>query len=288
MVRERAGAERHGPAPEGRSEGHLGVPAGAATADVLHLQVVGAPPARGGLVFRRARSVEPDQGPRDVSLLIATLIGASNRFERQVDAVKFLEGCRADEGEQADLIHQCVDVVNLAIRAYRAAARDPFVSEIEAGDAREVRIGYGESDELTRGGWTEAFTPPPPRAPRVPRSKRLRPTEVVALTIGGRLPLLDAEEMALRTMLDLEHGRPRTAALQLRACLEMLVAELTDAGEFFRPPRDELERRVPEAEELAQLALDNRLDEDRVADVREILDRVEDALEDWRTWHSEY
>lgn len=255
-------------------------------ADVLQIITVGASAARGGLVFRRARKAESDDAPRDVSILIASLIGATNAFASHSDAVSFLDGCRASEEEQRTLVTQCVDVINLAIRGYKSAARDPFAAEIEAADAREVRIGYGEPDELAKGGWTEAFNPPPPRAPRMSRAERLAPHEVVANVVSGRLPLLAAEDLALRTMLDLEHGRPRAAALQLRACLELIVAELTDAGEAWIPPRDDLERRLPNAERLAALALDDRVDEDAEAEVAEILDRIEDSLEDWRAWHT--
>lgn len=254
--------------------------------DVLQLAVVGASPPRGGLVFRKARKAEPDDGPREVSLMIATLIGAANGFEQRRDAVAWLDGCRGDEEQQADLLDDAIAVINRAIRAYRSAARDPLIGEIGRDDARELRIGYGEAEELSKGGWTEAFTPPPPRGPRVSRAERLRPTEAVALALGGRLPILAAEDLALRTMLDLEHGRTRSAAVQLRACIDMLVAELTDAGEAFEPPRDELLARSADVERLAQLALDNRLDEDALAELNEQLDRVEDALEDWRAWHN--
>lgn len=255
-------------------------------ADVLQITIIGAPTARGGLVFRRARKVDSDDEPRDVSILIATLIGTNNRFSVRQEAVRFLDACRADEDQQTELVGQCIDAINLAIRAYRAASRDPLPSEIDIHDAREVRIGYGEPEELARGGWTEAFTPPPPRAPKLSRGERLAPTEVVAQIVGGKMPLLGSEDLALRTMLDLEHGRPRAAALQLRATLDLLVSELTDAGESFIPPRDDLEQRIPAVERLAQLALDDRLDDDAEAEVAEILDRIEDALEDYRAWHT--
>jgi hypothetical protein len=255
-------------------------------ADVLQLMTVGAASARGGLVFRRARKADAEAEPRDVSILIATLIGATNAFAGPSDAVRFLDGCRGDEEEQAALVAQCVEVINLAVRAYRAAARDPYAAEIDATDAREIRIGYGEAEDLARGGWTEAFQPPPPREPKLSRAERLAPTEVVAQVVSGKLPLLVSEDLALRTMLDLEHGRPRVAALQLKVCLDMIVAELTDAGESFLPPRDDLEGRMEAAERLCQLALDDRLDDDAIGELGEILDRVEDALEDWRGWHA--
>lgn len=255
-------------------------------ADVLQIGVVGAAPASGGLVFRRARKAEPNGRPREVSLLVATLIGTTNAFDGRADAAAFLHGCRGDEGQQAELVEQTVDAVNVAVRAYRAAARDPFLGEVTPADAREVRIGYGEAGEITKGGWTEAFTPAPPRSRSVSRAERLRPTEVVSLALAGRLPLLAAEDLALRTMLDLERDRPRSAAVQLRACIDLLVAELTEAGESFAPPREDLERQAVEVGRLAGLALEGGLDGAAVQELRECLDRVEDALEDWRAWHN--
>jgi hypothetical protein len=254
-------------------------------ADVLQISVIGAAPARGGLVFRRARKSDPAEVPREVSLLVATLIGSTTPFAGQREAVAWLDSCRGDEDAQSELIEEAVRVVNRAVRAYRGAARDPFIGEIARDDAREMRIGYGEAADIAAGGWTEAFAPPPPRSNRVPREERLRPTEAVALTLGGKLPMLASEDLALRAMLDLEAERPRTAALQLRAALDMLVAELTDADAAFVPPRDELEKRIPRVEALAQLALDNRLDEDAIGELREVLERIEDTLEDWRSWH---
>lgn len=288
MVREPDGPDADGAigAAPPRVERATGVIAEAGSADVLQIAIVGASAARGGLVFRRARRADADEEPREVSLLIATLIGAASPLDSHADAVRFLDGTRADEAAQADLVGQAVDVVNVAIRAFRAVARDPFIPEITVADAREIRIGYGEAQDLYVGGWSEAFTPPPPRAPQLSRAERLRPAEGVALALGGRLPLLDAEDLALRTMLDLERGRPRSAALQLRACLDMIVAELTAAGESFVPPRDELERRAGAVERLAALALDDRLDEAALDELAEHLDRVEDALEDWRAWHN--
>jgi len=262
-----------------------GVSAETGAADVLQMTVVGGPPPSGGVVFRRARKADAAAQPREVSLLVAMLIGATNRFADRRAAVGFLEACRADEDQQAELVEQTVDVVNLAVRAYRAAARDPFLAEITPADAREIRIGFGDAKEIVKGGWTEAFVPAPPRTRRLSREERLRPTEVVSLALSGRLPLLAAEEMALRTMLDLESGRPRAAAVQLRACVDLLIAELGDAGEPFAPPRDDLARRVDAVQRLASLGLGGDLDEQAVEELREHLDRVEDALEDWRAWH---
>jgi hypothetical protein len=75
--------------------------------------------------------------------------------------------------------------------------------------------------------------------------------------------------------------------VQLRATIDLLVAELSDADEAFADPRDELLERSRAVERLAALALDDRLDDAALDELQEQLDRVEDALEDWRAWHDQ-
>ncbi|MCW3010970.1 MAG: hypothetical protein JWO90_1374 [Solirubrobacterales bacterium] len=254
--------------------------------DVLQLRVIGAPPPKEGLVFRRAHRLDPSTPPRETSVVVATLIGAANRFASGREAERFIQGLKDDEERSTMLVDQAVAVLNTAVRAYRAGARDPYVAEITAADAREVRIGHGTAGALAEGTFSTAFRPPPPRVGRVSRAERLRPTETVAAALGGRLQILGAEDLALRVVLDLEQRRPRAAALGLRACLDLLVAELTDAEPAFEPPRDALLEREAAVERLAQLALADRLDEDAMAELAEHLDRIEDALEDWRSWHA--
>ena len=258
---------------------------GAGERDVLQIAALGAPPPSSGIIFRRAKKVRPDDPPREASLLVVTLIGAANRFARRDEARTFLEDTRREPERQDELVDQALAAVNRAIRAFRGAARDPFVGEVERADARAVRIGYGTAQELAAGRFSEAFSAPPPPAPRLSRGERVAPSEAVAFALTGRLPLLDAEDLALRAMLDLERGRPRAAAVQLRACIDLLVAELTDAGDAFAPPRDDLEEHARRVAVLAELALDDRLDESGVDELRGHLESVEDALGDWRAWH---
>lgn len=258
---------------------------GAPERDVLQIAALGAPPPSSGIVFRRAKRAHPDDPPREASLLVVTLIGAANRFVRRDEARAFLGKTRSEPERQDELVDQALAATNRAIRAFRGAARDPFVAEVERADARAVRIGFGSAQELAAGRWAEAFSAPPPPAPRLSRAERVAPEEAVAFALTGRLPLLDAEDLALRAMLDLERGRTRSAAVQLRACIDLLVAELTDAGDAFSPPRDELEEHARRVALLAELALDDRLDAAAVEELRAHLDRVEDALGDWRAWH---
>lgn len=254
--------------------------------DVLQFRVDGAAPPK-PILIRRARRVYDNENPRSMSVLLATLLLASERFESKQAADAFFASIRRDEAQQAALIERAVAAINVAIRAHRAAARDPYATEISRAEARAIRIGYGTSEQLTDGRWSEGFEPPLPRADKLSREARLRPAEVMSLALRGKLTILQAEDLALRTMSDLTAGRSRSAAVQLRACIDLLVAELTDAGSSFVPPRDALSERAAAVERLAQLALDDLLDDAAVDELRLHLEHVEDALEDWRAWFSE-
>lgn len=254
-------------------------------ADVLQIRVVGAPPLRDGKLLRRNRAVPVDEGTREVSVLRVTWIGASQPDARKFDAEARLERLRREEGEREELIDAVLGVVNLAIRAHRAGARDPYVAELTRQDPREVRVGFGTAQELSRGAWTEAFRPPPPRMPRMQRSERLGPTDVVVLALGGRLGLLQAEDLALRALCDVDQGRPRAAAVQARACVELLAAELREVA-AERPEvaawAEEAALLEPRASTLAAVALEDRLGDDGPEQVLGLLDAVETVLSRWR------
>src|SRR6478735_2102610 len=61
------------------------------------------------------------------------------------------------------------------------------------------------------------------------REEELRPQERVAAVLRGREQLDTCETLLLRARSDLDAGREREAALQLRVGLEALLAELKDA-----------------------------------------------------------
>jgi hypothetical protein len=253
-------------------------------ADVLQLQVAGAPAPKGGLIFRKPKTAVSGEDPREVSLLVATLIKATEGLDGRREARRFLETIKAQQDRQEEFIEEMVAVLNTAIRAFRAAARDPYLTEIAREDSREVRIGYGSAQDLTAGQWQEAFALPPPRRQRISRAERLKPTEAVSLALDRSLPLLDAEDLALRVMLDLQQNRTRAAAVQLRACADLLVAELTDASHdpVIAERRDVLAEHARSIENLANHALDNLLPEGAEMELEEALGAVEDALEAWR------
>jgi hypothetical protein len=136
---------------------------------------------------------------------------------------------RTDEASVEPLVHEALVVLNRAVRAYRAAAADPYVVEVTRADARAVRIGHGGAG-LVRGDWDDALVLPAPQVSRLGRADQLRPTEIVAAVLAGRAPILDGEDVLLRAVLDIEQGRPDVAAGQLELAVELLVDEPAGPG----------------------------------------------------------
>jgi len=84
-----------------------------------------------------------------------------------------------------------------------------------------------------------------------------------------------SEELALRARLDLDQARHVEAALQLRAAVEALEAELAAGGEQGPSWRQE---QGAAARKLASDALHGNLDEGRTAALAELLEELERAL----------
>jgi hypothetical protein len=140
-------------------------------------------------------------------------------------------------------------------------------------------VGYGLGEQVAEGRWTEAVEPPVERG-RVKREAVLRPQERLAALLGGRDAALACEELTVRARADLDGGRPREAALQLRAALDAALAELPAWAE-----RRDLAERLEElrgAEKAvagaADAALLGGLTEEAADDVERILGRLEAAL----------
>ena len=107
-------------------------------------------------------------------------------------------------------------------------------------DALVARLGYGAGEQVADGLWTDARELIDPG----PRHRRLRVPAAqarLAALLTGRQIAPACEELTLRARLDLDEGRDREAALQLRIALDAALAEL---------PRDP-----------AEPALQERLDE---------------------------
>jgi hypothetical protein len=141
----------------------------------------------------------------------------------------WLAELRADQEALDGELSAAFAVLNRALRAWRAAAADPYVGELSFDRALVARVGYGGGDAVADGRFAEAMELPRPGARRVRRSME-SPEERFAALLGAREPQLVAEELVLRARADLNAGRPREAALQARVALEALeLAEHRDA-----------------------------------------------------------
>lgn len=219
---------------------------------------------------RRGRSATPDPAPVRTSR--ATVVRGHPVDEAAASSWMGDPG-RHVPGELA--------VLNRVLALHRVAAADPSVREAARDQALVVRVGYGRGEEVAEGHWTEAVEPPPEkRARRVEREGALRPQERLAALLGGRDAALACEELVLRARGDLEAGRLREAALQLRVALEAAIAELEawrDRGDLATRIGELREERGPVGA-AANAALSGGLDDATAADVERITGRLEAAL----------
>jgi hypothetical protein len=205
-----------------------------------------------------------------------TVIGATG-FENEAVAQGWLERCRRDEAERGDLVDTSLLVVNRAIHGHRVAGSDPYVRDVSPAQAQAMRIGYGTGDDVVDGHWKDAYDLHPETGRRSSRHKMLAPQEELAGILSGKKPAYVSDDLVLRARLDLEQGRPEQAALQLRAGLNALAAELV-RDEAATQRGDALEKHVPLSDELSAEALKGELSGDRIESLRETIAQVERLL----------
>jgi hypothetical protein len=223
---------------------------------------------------RRARRADP--GPTSVELTRATVIDATPLGEPEA-ADAWLE--RATGAEAERVTGDALELLNRTVAGHRVASADPWVPDADPAHALVCRVGYGSGEQVAEGDWEAALEVPLP-APRAARSLILSPQERLAALLGGRDAALACEELTLRARGDLDHGRPREAALQLAIALDTALAELEawrEQGDMA-DRLDELDDRRAAVAEAARAALRGGVDADRMADVRSTLERLEAAL----------
>ena len=240
---------------------------------VAVLRTLGAPERR-RLRRTRPKAVEPEPAPEPVPTTSVTLILTP---EVEVD------DARAWMSEaDPDAVEDAVDVVNQVLHAHRLAAADPYAGEVSREQALVVRLGFGSGDQVAEGRWEEAVEVPASREPRRGRrTSALRPQERLAALLGGRDAALACEDLVLRARADLDAGRPRQAALQVRVALEAALAELDGPAARARDMPDrlaELRERRTAIGEAANQALTGPLPAAAATAVAETLARLEAAL----------
>jgi hypothetical protein len=235
---------------------------------VLVLSTLGAPERR----LLRGRRPQPvdEAAPEPVPTSRATVVRPEPFASRQ-EAAEWLAGLRGDDSATGGELERALRVLNRALRALRAAAADPWLSEVSADRALVARIGYGRGEAVAEGRFGDALELPRAGARRVKRSMEA-PEERFAALLGAREPALVGEELALRARADLAAGRPREAALQARVALEALIAELPDKA------ADALTERRGPVGVAANAALRGPLDTAAVKGVEEAVAAMEAAM----------
>jgi hypothetical protein len=248
---------------------------------VLAIETLGAPPPPGRR-RRRSREADATAPPASLPLTRATAIRAHQPFGSPVEAAAWLDAAVANETDVDALVAEGVALLNRALHAQAAAAADPYVGEISAERAVLVRVGYGSGDEVVSGRFSLAreVDVRGGGGKRRRRDEELRPQERMAAALGGRERIDACETLLLRARADLDGGRMREAALQLRVALEALLVEL--AGALVDPGHDEdmitLEARRHEAGDAANLALRGALSQEHSRNVTELIELCERVI----------
>ena len=247
---------------------------------VLVIETDGAPPPPRRR--RRIRQVEPGEAPAPLPLTRVTAVRAHEPFDSGEDAYRWLEQTIAAEELIDAAVEDAVTLLNRALHTQAIASADPLGAELGVDRAAAVRIGCGSGKEVSAGRFAEAKAIDPRTASgpkRRQRDEELRPQERLAAVLGGRENLDACETLILRARAELDAGRRREAALQLRVGLEAMLVELNGALADPDHERDmvELEGQRNEAGKAANTALRGDLpleDEHRVEELLTISERI--------------
>jgi hypothetical protein len=240
---------------------------------VLVFATLGAPERRGlSRRRRRRRDAEPRPEPTPVTTGRATVIDVGGPLD-EAGARAWLAGAGEDELDAG------LAVLNRALHSFRIITSDPYLQPVGRAQAIVARVGFGAGEEVAEGLWTAATELTSPEG-RGRRSRVLAPQARLAALLGAREAALACEELTLRARSDLDHGRPREAALQLLVALDAALAELATgphAAQLAQRLGDLRGQREPVAA-AAQAALSGPLSPDHAAAVDFALGRVEAAL----------
>lgn len=249
---------------------------------VLVVRTLGAAP-RPHRRRRRAKGVEPEPDTGELPLARATAIRAFAPFGGEDAARRWLAEATEAEETADEIVADAVALLNRALHAQWVAAAEPHSGELTPERAVAVRIGFGAGEEVADGRFSEAREVDvwaTGASQRRRREEGLWPQERVAAVLGGRERLDVCETLLLRARADLDAGREREAALQLRVGLEALLAELGDSEGDAGQAEDleTLRENRGEAGEAANAALAGELPPERLAQVEELLAICERVL----------
>jgi hypothetical protein len=243
---------------------------------VLVVSIAGAPePPRRRLGRPKPKEADPD-AESTVPLTTLTAIRPQDLGD-QAAAEDWLASLRSDPEAIAAELADALQFVNGAVHAHRTAVLDPGLADLRAEHALAARIGFGSGEQLAEGRFARALEVP--RSARRRRGEMLRPQERVAAVLGGREAVSVCEVLLLRSRSDLDAGRTREAALQLRIGLEALLgdrAELAGPGQEDDLAALDMRRRI--TGDAADEALGGELGDARVREITETLRLCERIL----------
>ena len=168
---------------------------------------------------RRARPVAPGE-PEHVPVTRVTVTGTS--FDDEASGSAWLKRTMGDRERGTRELRDAARIVNRALSAARAEARDPLVQDIGVTKALAIRLGHGTGDELAEGRWTEASQLPQTRGGRL---EDVDPQSRVAAVLAGRDEVHPAETLIQRARLDIQQGRDAEARYGLQAARAALREE---------------------------------------------------------------
>lgn len=205
---------------------------------------------RGGRA-RKGREVPPEPEATRVAITRATVVDPVP-VAAQTQAEAWLRELDVEREMWA-----ATGVINEVLSAHRIAAADPYVNAVSPGQALVVRAGWGVGEQVADGQWEHARELLSSRPGRERRSSVLRPAERLTWLLAGREEPLVCEELALRARRDLDGGRVRHAAVELRGAYAAALRELPAEG------RQDLALRIDELRELSATIAEEPLPEER-------------------------
>lgn len=249
---------------------------------MLVLLTLGAPPPPARR-RRRPRKAELEAEPSPLPLTRATAVRAFAPFASEEEAIAWLDEATKVEDSADAIVADGIALLNRALHVNAVAAADPRGVELAPERAVAVRIGYGEGEEIAESHFTaarEIDVWARGASRRRQRQEDLRPQERVAAVLGGRERVEACETLLLRARADLDAGRQREAALQLRVGLEALLADLRkdDADPGHVEDMTTLASRRTEAGDAANMALKGEMGPERAGQVRDLLEICERVL----------
>jgi hypothetical protein len=168
---------------------------------------------------RRARPVDPGE-PEQIPVTRVTVTGTS--LADAAEGTTWLKRAIGDREHGTQELRDATRIINRALNALRAEARDPLVQEIGVTRALAVRMGHGTGDELAEGRWTEASQLPQTHRGRL---DDVEPQSRVAAVLAGRDEVHPAETLMQRARLDVQQGRDAEARYGLQAARAALREE---------------------------------------------------------------